>query len=69
MGLLEFLSYWDFVRVSLVTKHGHIGVSRQNVTTVAKYSFKSAPKFDIIVVPGGHVVDAMYDLETINFIK
>jgi putative intracellular protease/amidase len=68
-GPLQMLSYWDFVQVSIVTKHGKGVASKQNLTLQAKFSFKTAPKFDILFVPGGDVLNVINDKATINYIR
>jgi putative intracellular protease/amidase len=39
--------------IAMVSERGEVVVSSQGVETVTKYSFKNAPQFEILLVPGG----------------
>lgn len=55
--------------VYTVSKDGKPVTAWMNLKTGVDYSFESAPPADIVVVPGGHIVDVQHDEATLAWIR
>jgi putative intracellular protease/amidase len=69
-GPLQWVGFKEIMRVSFVSKDGKGVTATQNVTAKVQYSFKTAPVFDVILVPGGGgTYAALNDTDLIQWIK
>ncbi|WP_199288580.1 DJ-1/PfpI family protein [Henriciella aquimarina] len=52
-GPVEMWGRLDDYEIVTVSEHGGTVMSAQGIETVTRYSFETAPQFDIIMIPGG----------------
>ena len=60
---------WAGYKVATVTEDGKPVLTNMNMKVVPDYSFKNAPQFDIVLIPGGDHHKAMHNKATLGWIK
>lgn len=71
--IIDFTGPWEIFGqagydVITISKNGNKVTTAMNMVVGADYSFANTPKFDLLLVPGGHHHNAMDD-ETVSFVK
>lgn len=60
---------WAGYQVSTVTEDGKSVFTNMNMQVTPNYSFKNAPQFDVLLIPGGNQHNAMHSKTTLTWIK
>lgn len=60
---------WAGYKVTTVTEDGKPVLTNMSMKVVPDYSFKNAPQFDVLLIPGGDHHKAMHNKATLAWIK